>query len=313
MAAGFAALVDEGLQAFNVGSWFGHEATTASQREAMLSAILGAARTLPMMAPRRVVVVHEAEALLTPRRAREDDAPAAPARGKGKRTKVATTPAEDFEAYVESPEPLTTLVLVTEGLDRTRRITKQLLAHAAVVDCGALQSEAEAARWIRARLERDELQMEPRAVAALLEGTGLRLGRIRAEVEKLVLYAAGDAVITEQHVRDLILPQVEPGEDFALGRAIWAADAAGALREVAALLDAGAVPVMLLGQIRAAAARLRPDDRARQGLDRVLAMDAAVKSSAGEPRHLLERLVVELCAGSAGAGATPRRPWSAGR
>lgn len=295
--------MDEGLQAFNVGSWFGHEATTTSQRDAMLSSIMAAARTLPMMAPRRVVVVHEAEALLTPRRARDEEPAKAPGAGKGRRTKVATTPAEDFEAYVASPEPLTTLVLVTDGLDRTRRITKQLLAAAAVVDCGALQTEAEAARWIRARLERDELTIEPAAITALLEGTGLRLARIRAEVDKLVLYASGESVLTARHVRDLVLPQAEPGEDFALGRSIWAGDAAGALREMAALLDAGAVPVMLLGQIRAAAARLRPDDRARQGLDRVMAMDAAVKSSAGEPRYLLERLVVELCA--AGPAAAP--------
>ena len=52
---------------------------------------------------------------------------------------------------------------------------------------------------------------------------------------------------------------------------------------------------MVLGQIRAAAGRLRPDARVRDALDRVLETDLAIKSSAGQPKYLLERLVVELC------------------
>lgn len=65
------------------------------------------------------------------------------------------------------------------------------------------------------------------------------------------------------------MPQNEPGEDFALGKAIWNADAAGALREIAAQMDAGAQPPMSLGQIRAAAIRLRPDTRVKNILDAV--------------------------------------------
>ena len=53
---------------------------------------------------------------------------------------------------------------------------------------------------------------------------------------------------------------------------------------------------MVLGQIRAAAGRLKPDERARGGLDAVFETDLAIKSSVGEPRYLLERLVIELCA-----------------
>ena len=53
---------------------------------------------------------------------------------------------------------------------------------------------------------------------------------------------------------------------------------------------------MVLGQIRAAAGRLRPDARVRRALDLVLDTDLAIKSSVGQPKHLLERLVVELCA-----------------
>jgi DNA polymerase III delta subunit len=246
--------------------------------------------------------VHEASQLLTPRRAKDEAALLPGVEARGKRKRAALTPAEEFEAYVEAPEPMTTLVLVTEPLDRSRRITKLLHAKAALVDCGSLESAADAARWIRARLDRDELSIEPAAVAALLDGTGLRLARIRAEVEKLVLYAAGEAAVTVRHVKDLVLPQAEPGEDFALGKAIWNGDAAGALREIAAQFEGGAQAPMVLGQIRAAAGRLRPDARAKRGLEQVFDADLAVKSSGGEPRYLLERLVVELCAGGGGGG-----------
>ena len=47
--------------------------------------------------------------------------------------------------------------------------------------------------WITKRLEKDELTIEPKALTLLLETTGLSLGRIRAEIEKLVLYAAGES------------------------------------------------------------------------------------------------------------------------
>jgi DNA polymerase III delta subunit len=48
--------------------------------------------------------------------------------------------------------------------------------------------------------------------------------------------------------------------------------------------------------LRAAAIQLRPDARLKSGLDAVFRTDVAIKSSAGTPQHLLECLVVELCA-----------------
>lgn len=309
LAHAFLGLVDEGLHAFNTAVFHGRDAGTADQREAMLSSILGTARTLPMMAPRRIVLVHEAEALLAPRRTKDDDAGEAPA-GR-KRAPRAVSAAEAFEAYVAAPEPLTTLVLDAASLDRGRRITKLLLQHAAVVDCGTLDSADDATRWIKARLEPDEMTMDGAAVRALIEATGLSLPRIRAELDKLVLYASGASGITAADVRDVVAAVEEPGEDFALGKAIWAGNAAAALREIDALIEAGAPPFMVLGQIRAAVIRLRPDARARQALRGVLEADLAVKSSRGEPRFVLERLVVEVCAGAPGTPSGPvRRSWA---
>jgi DNA polymerase III delta subunit len=290
----FAALVDEGLQAFNVESLYANESSNAAGRDALIGDILSTARTLPMMSPRRVVVVLEAERLLSPKRGKDED-DAQPDLGLATKKKRGSTPVEELEAYFEKPEPMTTLVFVAGGLDGNRRLVKLLRKHADCVDCGSLADAQEAAVWIRKRLEKDELSIDPKALALLIETTGFSLGRIRPEVEKLVLYASGESTITPNHVRDLVVPQNELGNHFALMDAIRYGHAAKALKEISALMDAGIQPPMILGQIRAATIQLRPEARVTNGLDLIFRTDLAMKSSAGVPQYLLECLVVEIC------------------
>jgi hypothetical protein len=75
------------------------------------------------------------------------------------------------------------------------------------------------------------------------------------------------------------------------------------MRELGLALDGGAMPVMVMGQLRTAAERL-PGPRIARGIDAVFRTDQALKSSGGDPRILLERLVVELC-GEPGRAAGP--------
>lgn len=295
LALEFAGLVDEGLQAFNVQSFYANEATTAGARDELFGDILAAARTLPMMAPRRVLIVHEAEKLLSPRKGKDDEE-AGPTPKAGGRKARALTPAEAFEEYLEAPEPLTTLVFVAAPLEANRRLVKVLRKRAVTVPCGTLESAADATKWIKAQLQREKLEIEPKAVTALLESTGLSLGRIRAEIEKLALYVAGETHVTLQHVRDITTPADEPGDGPIVGFAIRDGDVKTALRELTTLLDAGLPHLPILGQIRWGAGLLRPDARARRALGLVLDTDLALKSSGGEPRFLLEKLVIELCA-----------------
>ncbi len=294
LALEFANLVEEGLQAFNVESFYANEATNAPGRDQLIGALLSTARTLPMMASRRVVIVHESERLLAPRRGKDDEEGLdfAPAK-KGKR---GATPAEELEAYVENPEPMTTLVFVAGSLDANRRIVKLLHKHADWVDCGTLATPRDAAAWIQKRLEKDEMTIDPKALNLLLQTTGLSLGRVRVEIEKLVLYAAGESILTPQYVKDLVIPENESEGVFALIEAVRNSNGPRALLEISALIDAGVQPPLILGQLRAAAIQLRPDARVRNGLEAVLRTDVAIKSSAGTPQHLLECLAVELCA-----------------
>jgi DNA polymerase III delta subunit len=89
-----------------------------------------------MMSPWRVVVVHQAESMLVPKR--ESDA--------------AARALEDLEAYLQRPLAQTVLVLVAAPLDRRSRMFKLLSKQATLVDCGVIEDQAAAEQWIRARV-----------------------------------------------------------------------------------------------------------------------------------------------------------------
>jgi DNA polymerase III delta subunit len=86
----------------------------------------------------------------------------------------------------------------------------------------------------------------------------------------------------------------EAHTDFGIANAIQRNDVREALREVARSLEAGMVPFFILGQLRLAAQRL-PARRIKAAVEAVFRTDIALKSSGGDPRILIERLVVEMC------------------
>ena len=81
--------------------------------------------------------------------------------------------------------------------------------------------------------------------------------------------------------------------------AIEAGDGATALRQLALILDAGAPPEKVLGQlgwlVRTKFPMIAPGGL-RPAIEALFRTDLDLKRSAGDPRVLLERLVVELCA-----------------
>src|SRR5688572_23918828 len=102
--------------------------------------IAAAARVLPMLGDRRLVIVLRAERLLKPKRAAkaadvQDDEAAESAEAE-----VADfTPLED---YLAAPVSCTTVVFVATDIDRTRRFTKRLIEKAQVVTFGGLGEDA---------------------------------------------------------------------------------------------------------------------------------------------------------------------------
>jgi DNA polymerase III delta subunit len=91
-------------------------------------------------------------------------------------------------------------------------------------------------------------------------------------------------------------------DDWAVTNAIQQRNAREALRQLALALDAGAVPYMILGQlawyVRDKLTNFDPR-RVPAAVDALFRTDLDLKSSGGDARVLLERLVVELCGGGA--------------
>ena len=124
-----------------------------------------------------------------------------------------------------------------------------------------------------------------------------------------MLYALGQKSITVEDVRELVGPAALQ-DDWAMTNAIEAGQAGEALRQLALMLDAGAPPEKILGQlgwlVRTKFPALAPGD-VRPAVEALFRTDLDLKRSAGDPRVLLERLVVELCAGKRARGFAPRR------
>jgi DNA polymerase-3 subunit delta len=286
VAGEFAELVDEGLRAFNVERFYGGETK--------VDEVLDAVSTLPMMVPRRVVVIVEAEKLLIPKR----------------ESKAADQELARLEALVQAPPAHATIVFVCGALDGRRRLVKLLLKESLVVDCGTIENEADADAWVKARAAREKINLEPAAARALVQRAGIDLVRLRSGLERVALYAMGQPKVTADDVRQAVPAGPQAQEDFGIANAIRDGDAAGALQQLAAALDVGAVPFVLMGQLRWVAEKT-PGPRVKAAIDAVFRTDLALKSSGGDPRMLLERLVVELCAGgrgfSPGGGMAYRR------
>ena len=259
--------------------------------DAGLDEVLAAAGIVPVMTPRRIVFAVRAERMLQP-----------PKDSEASRRALAA-----LEDYLKAPPDDTTLVLVADGLDVRRRIAKQLRERATVVRCGVPEDAAGVRDWIRERVEEAGRRAEAPAIRLLGDLMGRDAGRLRNAVDRLLLFADTGDTITPAHVRELLGPVTAgAADDWAVVRAIQEGATDRALRELGLTLDAGAVPYMVLGQLawvaraKLAAARVTP------AIEAVFRTDIALKQSGGDPRVLLERLVVDLCETAAARGAKRR-------
>jgi DNA polymerase III delta subunit len=304
LASEFAELVEEGLRAFNVERIHAGEMTSGDRLADGVASLVIAVRTLPMMSPRRVIIVAQAETLLAPKRESE----------------AATRALDDLEALLEKPERLATLVFVAAAIDKRTRMFKLLSKHATLVDCGSPNDVASAERWVRTRIAAAGVEIEPAGARALATLAGFpdrpsdkktgNVKRLRGEVDRLLLYAAGQKKIGMNDVREVAGPAALQ-DDWALPNAIEAGQGGEALRQLSMMFDAGAPAEKILGQlgwlVRAKFPQVAP--RELEGaIDALFRTDLDLKRSAGDPRVLLERLVVELCEGKrTRTGFGPRR------
>ncbi len=269
--------------------------------------VIGAARTLPVMAQGRLVLVRG----LSDRRAEKF------AEGA-------------LVTYLEAPNATTCLVLEAESVDKRRAGVKRVGKIGRVIDCSGPNRPADVKRWIEARLAQRKVKTSGGVATALFEHVGADLDRLALEIEKLCLHAGDGGVLEVELVAELV-GQLRPRALYELTDAIGERKLTSALRVVAELSDQGEAPLALVGALanhfrRLMRAReMRPLDagavqkrlglhpfaaqkvvdqarrfdlrRLRSCLDAVRRTDEALKGGVPiAPRLAIERLVLAVCA-----------------
>jgi DNA polymerase III subunit delta len=178
--------------------------------KASASRIISAAQTLPMLAPRRMVLVRD----------------------------LALLPADELAGlvpYLDAPSPSTVLVGLTSKLD------KRLKLYAAAAKKGwlhVLEAPRHPAPWIRDEAKARGVKLTGDAVERLAEAVGNDLSRLALVIDQLAIYkdSGKGGAVTADDVEDLVADTRERSV-FELTDAIGAGDLGGALAAVASLCD----------------------------------------------------------------------------
>lgn len=294
---------------------FNYDALQA--REAGVDRILSTARTLPMMARRRFVLVREADVL-------------------------EAKDLERFLPYIAAPAPETCLVFVAEKADQRLKFFTAFKKQGVLLKLDQL-TERQLPGFVRQELVRRGLRSGPGAAEMLVAEVGADLGQMVDAIERLQLYLGSrkemrvedvEEVVTSTRIRSVFELSDGIGEGN-LGRAMQALGSLLKAREPALrILAMIARQVRLLLQTRSAIDEKVPKGRLLETLGlppfvvdklleqarrfdapSLLAMhravyqtDRALKSSRLSGDRWLERLVLELVSrrggapGSAGSG-----------
>lgn len=148
---------------------------------------LAAARTLPMMARRRSVIVRGIERW-------EPRAESTAGRGD---------PFEKLAAYASHPAPETALVLVASKLDKRRKLFTLAKKGDFLVECVA-PSRRELPRFVQAQARELGGRIDAELADLIAELTGPELAPVADAVARLCLYA-GDRPVTEADVSECLV------------------------------------------------------------------------------------------------------------
>jgi DNA polymerase III subunit delta len=283
------ALVPEATRTFNVQVFHAFE-------DEMVD-VLTAARTLPFMGARRVVVLRDIE------KTRLDQA------GR----------AERLAEYLAAPEPMTAFVVTTEDEERAKTLGKKYDPHWVHVEFRALQGDT-LARALRAEVARLGCSMDDEALEALLAATGADLARAGNELAKLRSALGEGGAIDAAAVRCYVAGY-EHRRIFDIVDAMGHRDLTGTLRllntitiddkEILGLLGQIGKRLRILWYLAAPASevpkafnaqwqlqKLRSDARnftraeIECGLEGLRVLDDRVKSTAVPPKLLLEHFLL---------------------
>jgi DNA polymerase-3 subunit delta len=205
-----------------------------SAEEDDVSAILGQAQTMPMLAPQQVIFVSEVEAW---ERLGDDSRDAL---------------VKQISEYFRNPAPFTILVFEAAALDQRMRLAKMFAEKTVTVSVELSTDPAERSRLavpMSVEMARElGATLEPDAAEELCDILNGELAAIRTELEKLSAYAGDRRKITKADV-DLLVISERKYEVWDLADMLAARKPAQALEFLDRLLREGEAAPALLGAL----------------------------------------------------------------
>lgn len=259
-----------------------------------IGALQDALRSLPVLAPRRMVLLEEPEG------------------GRG-------GVADALPELVAMLAAETSCVLIVCAVKPDRRSRWVKAFGAGLVECNAPTRNPEIAAFVRLEAERQGVSLERGVAELLAERAGPQLLWLRQEIAKLSLLAGEGRTLTRAHVAAGSVDASE-ASIWELNDAIGEGRVADALTSLARLLSGGAPPPVVLGSLAshfrrllrvshgtsvagppfvqrklATQARRYSAGRLRSALDAIHDTDLALKGAGAlRPEPALERLVIAL-------------------
>ena len=244
-------------------------------QESDVETALSAARTLPMMAKRRFVLVRGLEHW----EGRE---------GAEAKESKAQPPLDRLLEYCQAPSPSTTLVLVGGSLDKRRKLVTVARKDGWLVSCEAL-ARADLPGFIeRAARERGN-PLEPGVADLIAELAGPELGPVTDALERCCLYAGVGNAVTEDVVAECVV-RLRTKTVWELVGAVGKRDSGAALAALSEVYDPQDRGLRLLGVLAWSTRQmLRFESALSEGLS---PNDAAVRAGAPpfKARELAEQV-----------------------
>jgi DNA polymerase III delta subunit len=162
---------------------------------------------------------------------------------------------------------------------------------------GRRDTRASAMSLAQEQIARAGKTIDQPALQLLADRAGGDVTKLRGDLERLLLYTEGQDRITRADVAEIAVESLSVDDEWGVVNAISDGDAARALRETAIRLERGDSPHMMVGQLRwwvsSKLSQFKPD-RVRPALEALMRTDLALKTSGGDERVLMERLIVDL-------------------
>ncbi|MBE0577725.1 MAG: DNA polymerase III subunit delta [Desulfuromonadales bacterium] len=267
--------------------------------------VIEQARTFPVFADRRLVIiknVHEASA----------------------------DQLDGLLTYIEDPVPETVLLLTAEKIDARRKIFQVLKKTGTAIEFKKIY-ENQLPTFVRELAKSFNVSLTGEGLKLFCKRVGTNLVEVQGELEKLVGYL-GDRDLADENDVAAIVSDTRIESVFDLTDALGRGDISTALKLLDRLLSEGQAPLMVLAmmtrhfrqmwKIRELTVQKVPQNEFpkrvgvspyflkglqqqasrfssqhyRQVFDQFLTTDLALKSSGGNPKMYLEKLVLEIAA-----------------